>query len=310
MNVTAKLAVYGGVLAASFAIAAGIGSAVGPIDTGDEPVHHEPEADDVGHGADEQSPASQRPGTSLDADGFRLVPDVSAVVARQDGIYSFTIVDEHGRPVTEFDQLHERDLHLVVASRDLDTYHHLHPQQGGGGRWSVDLPSLPEGSYRVYADAAPTGADPVTLGHDLAAAEFVTTGNPPPVVTTSSVDGFEVTMYTAGPDQGAPTYEFAVERDGEPVSPEPYLGALGHLVALRTGDLAYVHVHATDTSSPAIGFGIEFPTPGPYRLFLDFSVDGTVHTADFTVDIAQTAADDTTDGDMNSNSHDSSEQGH
>lgn len=307
MNVTAKLGVYGGVLAASFAIAAGIGSAVGPIDTDDEPVHHEPDIDDDGHGADGRSPAS-RPGTSLDAGGFRLVPDAAAVAAEQGGTYSFTIVDEQGHPVTEFDQLHERDLHLVVASRDLDTYHHLHPQRDGGGRWSVDLPSLPEGSYRVYADAAPTGADPVTLGHDLAAAEVVTTGYPPPVVMTSSVDGFVVTMYTAVPGHGAPSYEFTVERHGERVTPEPYLGALGHLVALRSGDLAYVHVHATETSNRSIGFGIDFPTPGPYRLFLDFSVDGTVHTADFTVDIAPSADDDTTGGE-NDDNH-SSEQGH
>lgn len=312
MNVTTKLVVYGGVLAASFAIAAGIGAAVGPIDTGGEPVHHDGDTDDggSGHGPTESPATWQRPGTSLDAGGFRLVPDASAFVAGQGGTYSFTIVDGDGRPVTEFDQLHERELHLVVASRDLDTYHHLHPELNDGGRWSVELPSLPEGSYRVYADAAPTDAEPVTLGHDLAVAEVVTTGNPPPVVTTSVVDGYEVTMYSAVPDEGAPAYEFVVERAGEPVTVEPYLGALGHLVALRDGDLAYVHVHAAETSGPAIGFGIDVPTPGRYRLFLDFSVDGTVRTADFTVDIDHTAVSDLNGENDNDMSHDSSEQGH
>ena len=34
-----------------------------------------------------------------------------------------------------------------------------------------------------------------------------------------------------------------ITRDGEPVETEPYLGAGGHLVALREGDLAFLHVH-------------------------------------------------------------------
>ena len=35
-----------------------------------------------------------------------------------------------------------------------------------------------------------------------------------------------------------------VTKDGQPVTDlQPYLGAYGHLVALRAGDLAYLHVH-------------------------------------------------------------------
>ncbi len=305
MNATTKLAVYGGALIASFAIAAGIGGAVGPIDTGDDSVHHDADAGDVAHPTTDDTTDPSRPGTSLDAAGFRLVPDTSAVAAGETASYSFVIVDHAGRPVTMFDQLHERELHLVVASRDLVTFHHLHPERDDNGTWSIDLPSLSSGSYRVYADAAPNGADQVTLGHDLVVGDDATTGSPPPVVTTS-VDGLDVTMIIATPDDGSKTYEFVVERDGETVTVEPYLGALGHLVALRVGDLAYIHVHAAEMSDATIGFGVEFPTPGAYRLFLDFSVDGTVHTADFTVEEPEREANDM-NGDT---SHDTSEQGH
>jgi Cu+-exporting ATPase len=38
---------------------------------------------------------------------------------------------------------------------------------------------------------------------------------------------------------------FIVSKDGRPVHTEPYLGAGGHLVALREGDLAFLHVHPT-----------------------------------------------------------------
>jgi hypothetical protein len=78
---------------------------------------------------------------------------------------------------------------------------------------------------------------------------------------------------------------------------EPYLGAYGHLVALRAGDLAYLHVHpegeepaAGQLSGPSVTFSAEAPTAGRYLLYLDFQVDGKVHTATFTVEAAGAAA--------------------
>jgi hypothetical protein len=52
-------------------------------------------------------------------------------------------------------------------------------------------------------------------------------------------------------------------------------------VALRGGDLAYLHVHADEEE---LLFEPAFPTPGAYRLFLQFSHAGEVHTAAFTID--------------------------
>jgi hypothetical protein len=81
-----------------------------------------------------------------------------------------------------------------------------------------------------------------------------------------------------------------VRKDGEPVTDlQPYLGAYGHLVALREQDMAYLHVHpdgapgdGSTHSGPGVTFYAEVPTTGAYRLFLDFRHDGVVRTADFT----------------------------
>ena len=56
-----------------------------------------------------------------------------------------------------------------------------------------------------------------------------------------------------------------VTRDGEPVTDlQPYLGAYGHLVALREGDLAYLHVHPEESDAgPEIPFLAEVPSDGP-----------------------------------------------
>ena len=77
---------------------------------------------------------------------------------------------------------------------------------------------------------------------------------------------------------------FTVTRDGRPVAIQDYLGAKGHLVALREGDLAFLHVHPDERS---LRFEATFPTAGRYRLFLQFQVDGRVHTAEFTQEVGR-----------------------
>ena len=83
-----------------------------------------------------------------------------------------------------------------------------------------------------------------------------------------------------------------MSRGGVPVTDlQPYLGAYGHLVTLREGDLAYLHVHpggepgdGTTRPGPDVEFGAEVPSAGRYHLYLDFRHDGVVRTAPFTLE--------------------------
>ncbi|MDQ3676731.1 MAG: hypothetical protein M3401_08015, partial [Actinomycetota bacterium] len=114
--------------------------------------------------------------------------------------------------------------------------------------------------------------------------------------------GLDVALTAPGVRAGRETpLTFAVTRKGQPFEAlEPYLGAKGHLVALREGDLAYLHVHPTEgrsahahddgsTSAEAHGNEIEFaatfPTPGRYRLFGQFKTGGEVRTVAYTVEV-------------------------
>jgi hypothetical protein len=86
------------------------------------------------------------------------------------------------------------------------------------------------------------------------------------------------------------TLRFAITRDGETVHTEPYLGAGGHLVALREGDLAFLHVHPIEEGEghdDAVAFEATFPTAGRYRLFLQFKHEGRVQTVAFTQEVAR-----------------------
>jgi hypothetical protein len=77
---------------------------------------------------------------------------------------------------------------------------------------------------------------------------------------------------------------FGVTRNGKPVGLQPYLGARGHLVALRQEDLAFLHVHA---DANRLRFMTRFPTAGTHRLFLQFQTGGRVHTAAFTQEVSR-----------------------
>ena len=103
----------------------------------------------------------------------------------------------------------------------------------------------------------------------------------------ATVEGYDIELLTDDVAAGERSrLSFAVRRDGEPVSQlEEYLGARGHLVALREGDLASLHVRpeATAPDSGRVEFEARFPTPGWYRLFLQTKPEGTLITTPFDV---------------------------
>ena len=107
----------------------------------------------------------------------------------------------------------------------------------------------------------------------------------------TEVDGYEVSLERTAATHEETVLTATVSRDGLPVSDlEPYLGAYGHLVSLRDGDLGYLHVHPEEDGGPGpeVGSTPTFPSAGRYRLFLDFQHAGVVHTAAFTVTVDAT----------------------
>jgi hypothetical protein len=202
----------------------------------------------------------------------------------------FTIVGPDGEPVTRYDVEHDKQLHLIAVRRDFTGFQHVHPELAADGTWRTALDLTP-GDWRLFADFKATGADPVTLGNDLAVSGQYDPLPPGGNLTTAQVDGYTVTLdgvLSAGSDA---KLTLTVSHDGRPVTDlEPYLGAYGHLVALREGDLAYLHIHpegapddGVTAPGPQVVFYADVPSAGQYHLYLDFKHDGVVRTAAFTV---------------------------
>ncbi|HEV7709054.1 MAG TPA: hypothetical protein VGP16_12730 [Asanoa sp.] len=231
-------------------------------------------------------------GLSLSASGYTLVPAGTDFAAGKAADFRFTVQGPDRQPVKQFAVVHEKQLHLVVARRDLSGYQHLHPTMASDGTWSIPLTLGAPGLWRAFADFTvvdPTGAQiAATLGTDLVVAGDYAPVALPVAAREATAGEFTVTF------EGTPTVgatqplQFRVFRDGTPVSGlEPYLGSYGHLVVLRQGDLGYLHVHPDEQRVPGtVKFWLAAPSPGVYRAFFDFQVAGTVHTAQFTVKVA------------------------
>jgi hypothetical protein len=277
-----KVIGFGVGLVLVFAGALGVGRIVGPVKGGDDPDHHT-----VATPGGQSGPG----GLQVAQDGYRLVPTSSNLPMAVGAPFTFQILGPAGNPVTAYTATHDRELHLIVARRDLTGFQHLHPTMAPDGTWSVPLTIVSAGSYRIFADFQPAGrAEPLTLGVDAAAAGNFEPAPLPVVSRMTTVDGYVVELDGDLVSGASSKLTLRVSRGGAPVTDlEPYLAAYGHLVALRNGDLAYLHVHPDGApgdghtpAGPAITFYAQVPSAGAYRLFLDFQHAGRVHTAAFT----------------------------
>jgi hypothetical protein len=269
-------------LAVVFLAARGVGAVTAPVEVATAESH-----DDMGtavgghdddHASEEEEELRVPGGLQTSEQGYTL---------RVLGLrpLRFVVDGPDGSAVEDYDVVHEKPLHLVAVRRDGTGYQHLHPTLSDDGVWRVDA-DLEPGTTRLIADFTPRGGPALILGTDVQQAGAFRPAAPPEPTRTATVGDYEVTLDgDLEPGESSPVTA-TVTLDGEPVTDlEPYLGSYGHLVALREGDLAYLHVHPEDAGpGPEVPFVAEVPSAGRYRLFLDFAHAGVVRTAAFTLE--------------------------
>ena len=292
MSAGARIAAFVAVLVLLFGGAALAGGAIEPrganptAGTDDRGGHASGDDDMKGaaHGGDATQAVR---GLAVAADDLRVVVDQPELRRGRAAELRFRIVDARGETLRAFDVTHEKRMHLILARRDLTGFQHLHPTQGADGSWSAPVRLDDAGSYRLFADFSHEDT-PQTLATDLRVDGEADLRPLPAFQPVAKSDGgYDVRLDAGSAHPGREAeLRFTITRDGVPVKTEPYLGAGGHLVALREGDMAFLHVHPTEQTANTVGFGATFPTEGRYRLFLQFKHEGLVHTVAFTQEVS------------------------
>jgi hypothetical protein len=192
------------------------------------------------------------------------------------------------QPVTKFETVHEKPMHLFVVSSDLGYFAHIHPQ---GGKIDLDLPK--PGNYKVAADFYPTGGTPqfvesylTTPGYKQPVSESL--GKLTADLTPKTGENLKVslTMEPAEPIPGKKTLLFFKLEPGNGF--EQYLGAWAHGLVVSDDLVDMEHTHPTIADGgPDVQFDIYFPRAATYRIWVQFQRLGKVNTVSFTVPVKE-----------------------
>lgn len=227
--------------------------------------------------------------------------------------YSFSIVDDQGTTLksNNFATVHEKIMHVIIVRKDLQEFQHVHPDfNQATGQFTLANVTFPsDGPYRIFADFTPTtsqmGADgqplPVTLNEDITVGTLANY-KAQPVVNSPLSKTFQNYQVQLTPNPSpvtagrSTTLTFALNQNGRPVTNlEKYLGALGHSVVLREGDLEFLHTHALDENvtnqTGKVDFAVTFPTVAKYKVFSQFQHQGKILTTDFVLTAESAAAE-------------------
>lgn len=209
---------------------------------------------------------------------------------------SIFINDKSNTPITKFDTVHDKLMHLIIVSKDLSYFSHIHPIYKGNGEFDIKTTFPTGGDYQLIAEVTPHGAgDNSVEKHWL----HVEGPEPKPVpivpdrTLTKVVDGLKITLsfdhIMADMDLNMSFTIHDAITDKPITNLQPYLGAMGHSVAISSDLKQYLHIHPMTTKGhgPKVTFMTFFPKKGVYKIWGQFQYENRVIVAPFVVDVPE-----------------------
>lgn len=188
---------------------------------------------------------------------------------------------------------HEMKVHLMVISDDLTWFRHIHPEEQVDGTYSVTETFPHGGKYLLFTDFKPAGAAQVVNRQ-----EIDVKGNPLPKNEEGSkkwiskTEGYTVKLENGHDFKTNQTQhlEISIEKGGKHFQKKDmqnYLGAVAHIVMIGKADKNYLHIHPVSDDRFPIYAETHIEKPGIYKMWIEFKIDGQVHTVDFVVDVTE-----------------------
>lgn len=193
----------------------------------------------------------------------------------------------------KLDAVHEMKMHLLVVNEELTWFDHIHPEEQTDGTYKVSEIFPGGGKHLLFTDYKPFG----TSGN-VNVQEIDVKGTPLniPKITTeklvSKVDKYIVTL-TNGNDlktNKGQVLKFTIEENSKKLEEkdvEQYLGANAHIVMIGKETKDFLHIHPMSDINFPIYAETKIKKNGIYRMWVQFKIDGTVHTVDFTVNVLE-----------------------
>lgn len=162
----------------------------------------------------------------------------------------FTIKDKQGATVKDLSIVHEKPMHLLVVSRDLAEFYHIHPEQQADGSYRVSHVFPNGGDYKLYADFTPKEATQVVEQIDVKVAGTERAKVPlvPDQKLEKTVEGLKVVMkpsaeIKAGQELMLDFQAFDAKTNKPATDLQNYLGELAHFVIISEDMKDFVHAH-------------------------------------------------------------------
>ncbi|MCA1623642.1 MAG: cupredoxin domain-containing protein [Acidobacteria bacterium] len=145
---------------------------------------------------------------------------------------------------------HEKPMHLLVVSRDLAEFYHIHPEQQADGSYRVSHVFPYGGEYKLYADFTPKGAVQVVKQIDVKAAgtERAKVALVPDQKLEKTINGLRIVMkpsaeIKAGQELMLNFQAFDAKTNKPATDLQNYLGELAHFVIISEDMKDFVHAH-------------------------------------------------------------------
>ncbi|MDQ3179675.1 MAG: hypothetical protein M3Q33_04050 [Acidobacteriota bacterium] len=174
----------------------------------------------------------------------------SEIKAGTPTLLSFTVKDTAGAIVKDLPIVHEKPMHLLVVSKDLAEFYHVHPEQSADGSYRVSHIFPNGGDYKLYADFTPKESAQVVEQIDVKVngAERAKAALVPDAKFEKTIDGLRVVMKPSQEIKGGQelTLDFQAfdAKTNKPATDlQNYLGELAHFVIISEDMKDFVHAH-------------------------------------------------------------------
>jgi hypothetical protein len=216
--------------------------------------------------------------------------------------------DASGDAIRHFEYVHEKPIHLLIASTDLAEFDHIHPELAPDDSYQVAYTFAHGGSYRIWADYSLPGEAPridefdITVAGSPRAHRNLAASN-----LTQTAGSLTVTLTPSKPLRAGDDIPIALSLAGSTETLEPYLGAWAHAIVIGADLKSFAHAHPIEPATTGlvhthaaagpppdqIHIVTNFPTAGLYKLWAQFQSAGHVITVPFVLQVAPAASRDT-----------------